>query len=540
MNSLFRRLKYLVLLQSGEKYRKGAKETRKRTLFKFFLKVLAAVAVTGVLFAVLSYVKASFFFVFDKELFTTVIFLTQIIGIVTCVGSMMNVLYNAKENLILMAFPCRYNEIFISKIIVYALEELRKSCFFILPFLLSYAFAAGAGWVYWAQLIPLWIFLVLFPVLFGAIISIPAIFVKRYLENHPILFGVLISMLLGGVFALVTYALSFLPTPIRLIAFYHSFMKAFRVILIKINRFSLFYRFIGNAMFGEAVRLYLPIVCVIFVAALLLCFFVAMPFYFRAASTSTEHSTAGRHRVGRTHCHHLFMTFFRKEVKLMFRSSESLNSALSIILIFPMISYVMNVIVAAVRTNLYGDYMTIAFNVMITLSLLSTYNANCASAISREGSEFAILKAAPSDTTLATWAKLALTMIVDILAVATMCIVITFTTTLSRRDIALMAGIILPVSLGNVLWSFRIDLLNPKVNDYAVKGDAVSDNPNITKALIVGFLISTLTGVINLLLLIDKYSSGWARMYLIAYGFFFVRLYLYKSNLKVYFNDIQG
>ena len=128
--------------------------------------------------------------------------------------------------------------------------------------------------------------------------------------------------------------------------------------------------------------------------------------------------------------------------------------------------------------------MTIAFNVMITLSLLSTYNANRASAISQEGSEFAILKAAPSNTTLTTWAKLALTAIVEVLAVATMCLVITFTTTLPKQDIALMAGIILPVSLGNILWSFQIDLLNPKINDYAVKGDAVVDNPNIAKALV--------------------------------------------------------
>ncbi len=539
-NSLWHRLKYLVLLQAGEKFRGVQKGQGKAAVFKVFLKVLAAVAVTAVLFLIFSLVESRFAFTFDKELFTTVIFLTQIISIITCVGSMMDVLYNAKENTMLLAFPCNYNEIFISKIIVFALEEIRKSCFFILPFLFSYGLVSGAGAAYWVQLIPLWIFIVLFPVLFSAIISIPAVFVKKFLGNHPVLFGVLVVLLLGGVFALVTYALSFLPTPVRLIAVYNTFMKAFRAILIKINKFSLFYNCIGNAMFGRMIYLYLPIVVVVFVAALLLCFFVAMPFYFKAASSSAEHSTGGHHRVGKTHFRSLFMTFFSKEVKLMFRSSSSITSALSIILIFPIISYVMNFIVAAVKTNLFGDYMTIAFNVMITLSLLSTYNANCASAISQEGSEFAVLKAAPSDTKLATWAKLALTMVVDILAVATMCLVITFTTTLPGKDIALMAGIILPISLGNILWSFQIDLLNPKINDYAVKGEAVTDNPNIAKALLFGFLISTVFGAVTLLLLIDNYISGWVRIYAIGYAFLLIRLYLYSSYLKVYFNDIQG
>ena len=539
-NSLFRRLKYLVLLQAGEKFRGVKKGQVKQSVFRTFLKVIAAVAVTAVLFFVFNYVKSSFYFNFDKELFTTVIFLTQIISIITCVGSMMDVLYNSKENTMLLAFPCNYNEVFISKIIVFALEEIRKSCFFILPFLISYGMISDGGAAYWAQLIPLWIFIVLFPVLFSAIISIPAIFVKKFLGNHPVLFGVLVALLLGGVFALVTYALSFLPTPVKLIAFYNTFMNAFRAILIKINKFSLFYQLIGKGMFGKWVYMTFPVIAVIFFGTMLLCFFVAMPFYFKAASSSAEHSTGGHHKVVKTRFNNLFMTFFRKEVKLMFRSSKSLNSALSIVLVFPIISYIMNFIVAAVRTNVYGDYMTIAFNIMITLSLIGTYNANCASAISQEGSEFAVLKAAPSDTTLATWAKLALTMVVDLLAVATMCLVITFTTTLAPKDIALMAGIILPVSLGNVLWSFQIDLLNPKINDYAVKGDAVVDNPNIAKALLFGFLISTIIGAVSLILLIDNYASGWARIYAIGYGFFGIRLYLYKNYLKVYFNDIQG
>ena len=121
-----------------------------------------------------------------------------------------------------------------------------------------------------------------------------------------------------------------------------------------------------------------------------------------------------------------------------------------------------------------------------------------------------------------------------------MCLVITFTTTLPSQDIGLMAGIILPISLGNVLWSFQIDLLNPKINDYAVKGDAVTDNPNIAKALLFSFLISAIFGAVILLLLIDAYASGWARIYAIGYAFLLFRFYLYRNYLKVYFNDIQG
>ena len=539
-NGVMRRLKYLVLLQAGEKFRGIKTVNKKKAAFKIFLKALLSVTVLAVLYFVMNYVKKHFVFTFDKDLFTTVILFTQIISIVTCAGSMMSVLYNGKENAILMAFPCNYNEIFVSKIIVFVLEELKKSLFFILPFLLAYGFVAKAGAAYWVGLIPAWLFMTLFPVLFSAILSIPAIFVKKFLENHSTLFAVILVAALVGIFALVIRVLSYVPTPLRLVAQYHSFMKAFRAILVTINKFSLFYSFIGKAMFGIKVWLYLPLLLVIFAATVALCFLVAMPFYFKAASSSAENSKMAKHMVRKTRVNNLFLTFFRKEVKLMFRSSKNLTSAISIVLIFPILSYILNFIVAAIRTNLYGDYMTIAFNIMITLSLISTYNANCAAAISSEGSEFSVLKAAPSNTMIVTWAKLTLTMLVDMLSVASMCVVISLTTDLAKMEIVRMFLIIVPVSLGNILWSFQLDVTNPKVNDYAVKGDAVVDNPNVAKSLLNGFLISTIMGVATLLLLIDAYKSGWLRAILIAYGFFLLRLFLYNSYLKVYFNDIQG
>ena len=56
----------------------------------------------------------------------------------------------------------------------------------------------------------------------------------------------------------------------------------------------------------------------------------------------------------------------------------------------------------------------------------------------------------------------------------------------------------------------------------------------------IGFGMATLAGLLTLLLLLDGFISGWIRIILIAVAFFAMRLYLYNSNLKVYFDDIQG
>jgi len=538
-NNAWRRIKYLVLLQAGEKLRSLKTANKKRTVFKIFLGVLLAVGITFGLYFLLNYLKNNFGFAFNENLFTTVIFLTQLFSIFTCVGSMLTVLYTSKENLILMAFPCRYNEIFVSKIIIFSLEEAKKSCFFVLPFLLSYGLVAQGGAAYWVQLLPIWAMVTLFPVLIGAILSIPLIYVKKFLDNHALIYAGIVALCLVAVFVLVVYVLQKVPRPVKLVAMYNRFMIGFNSALVTINKFALFYNFMGKTMFGIKIYMNLPLLLVVFFGVAALCFCVAMPFYFKAASSSTEHSKMKKHKVRPQKTKGLFFTFLRKDFKLLFRSSGQINSAVSIILIFPILSYILNFILAAIRTNLYGDYMTIAFNVMITLSLLSTYNANCAMAISSEGSEFSVLKASPSNAMLITWAKLVVTLIVDLLAVGSMCGVLAVTTTLAARDIILLVVVLILVSVANIFWSFQIDITHPKINDYAVKGDAVVDNPNVAKALGLGFVISTIMGVVTLLLLIDDYVTGWIRIIAIAVAFFAIRLYLYNSNLKTYFNDIQ-
>ena len=76
--------------------------------------------------------------------------------------------------------------------------------------------------------------------------------------------------------------------------------------------------------------------------------------------------------------------------------------------------------------------------------------------------------------------------------------------------------------------------------DYAQKGNSVVDNVNVGKAILIGFVVATIAGVLALLLLMDTTKvSGWIRLFAIAIAFFAARFYLLRRNIKVYFNDIQ-
>ena len=538
-NTPFRRVKYLSLMQMGEQLRAKKNHSLKMKAFIWFLKICITVAVTAVILFLLSFLRKTFQVSPSKDMFVSFIFVTQIITLFSCMSSMISILYTSKDNTMLLAFPCTYGEIFLSRIVVYTVEELKKSLYFLVPILLAFGLQGG-GTSYWLLVIPTWFMLCLYPVLIGALLSIPLIYIKRFLERHVGIYAVFVIGLIVGAFAGVTILLNKLPDPLRLVAIYGEFIAKLEGWFASMRSVSLWYSFIGSALFGEKIYVYFPIAIAIFLAFAVVCFMIARPFYFKAVSSTVEAGRTKRHKHRKHRVNNLFLTFFRKELKLFFRNSQSVNSAVITILMFPFISYVFNFILLVINKNALGDFMSIAFNVMITLSVLSANNAQASSAISSEGNEFAVLKTAPSNTAVICWAKIAVTTLVNFVAIAVTFIMLTFTTNLTTTDLILMVMLLVVITMGHIMWSFQLDINNPRILEYAQKGNHVVDNVNIGKSIVIGFLIATLTGALSLLLLLDSTkASGWIRLYAIAIAFLAARFYLLRRNIKVYFDDIQ-
>ncbi len=542
-NTVWHRVKYLTLMQIGDQVRGLKSGNRKKLVISIAIRTLFFLLANAIFFGVFMLLKSFFNFIPTESMLISLVLIMQVVSIISCLSGMILVLFVSKENTMLLAFPCRYSEIFLSKIIVFALEEVKKSLYFLLPVLIGFGINANVNILYWLQLPIVWIALCLLPVFIGAMLSIPAIYVKRFLQTHVFVYAVLMVALIVAGFFGVYNILKAIPIPIDIGGQYNEFVIGVNQTFENINQFALFYNFIGKTLFGTV--WYLPLMILVVAGFGVLCFLVAMPFYFRAASSTAEDSSTKKHRLKYAKHSNLFMTFFKKELKIHFRSFESMTSIITVVFLFPVISFIFNFIMSVINTSSLGNIMTIAFNLMITLSLLGTHNANTAAALSMEGNEFAILKTAPSNTSVIAWAKIAVTSIINLMSViVTAGMMVFMKQTIGLRiemlDVVLMSVSILFISIGQAAWGFELDLRKPKIAEYAAKGDAVTDNGNIAKAIGISFLVATLIGLLSLLLLLDAYLSGWIRLLLIASGFLVARLYLFKSNLKAYFNDIQG
>ena len=223
-NTAFRRVKYLSLMQMGDQLRAKKSRSAKKKAFITFLKACLTIVVTAVILFALSFLNKTFKVKTSKELFICFIFLTQVFTILSSISSMMAMLYTSKENTMLLVFPCTYGEIFLSKIVVFGIAEMKKSAYFLAPIMLAFGILAG-GVAYWLLLVPMWFMLCMFPVLIGALLSIPLIYVKRFLEKHLTVYAALVVAFLVVAFIGVTLLLQQLPDPLRLVAIYAQFIK---------------------------------------------------------------------------------------------------------------------------------------------------------------------------------------------------------------------------------------------------------------------------------------------------------------------------
>ena len=547
------RIRALMLMQMGDKLRRRTKREKRHLAFMIFLQVLAALVITAVLTVICHLIKAYFSITLDRDLLAAMLLVTQLISILANTGTIQNVLFTDRENSMLLTFPCTFREIAMSKLAIVLLRELKKNCFFLLPFLVGFGIITGGGIGFYLFTLLAYLLLSALPILVACVLSIAFLYFKRWLQSFPVLY---IAVLTVG-FAVIFYAayrlLAVLPNPFDLIAHYGKYVGAIERTIDSIAGLSLHYGCLADLMTGSGTILDFVILLAASVITAVAGIAILLPFYFRAVSSSSERSTREKRVRNRLHegsrlvtpkkkhdRFSLYRTFLHKELILTVRDVQKLSATITAFFVLPLVSYIMNYVLDAINTSPLGDYMTIAFNVMISASLLAAFNTDCACALSMEGLEFSVLKTAPSNTMSIAWAKITVTMLTNLIAIAATAVLLFFTTEIGLFDLVLFTLTLLFMAAGMVLWSFQLDVRKPQFLEYASKGSSgVVDNPNVGKATLFGFLTATLGGVLTLLLLYDDYATGWIRILGIAAGFCAARAFLFYRNLQVYFHEIE-
>jgi len=540
---MLRRLKILTLLQLSDRIRIKKNQSAKAIAAKSGLIVLAFVIITGISTALVYALCNLVMIPKTHELITFVIFFLQILSIVASTSGLSKTLYKGKDNPILLAYPARHFEVFLSKLLVFYIYEFLKSIFILLPLFLGFGFIYGTlNFVYIISTLFMVAMLPLFPVLIGAVLTMPILFITRLLNKLPIIKVILTIAGLVFSFWVIIQITSLIPVPLRIVALYNSFIMKVVGFITSVNKYALFYNLVGKLMMGENFFINILILLGIIVGLTLLVVALAMPLYFSLASKSSEQANQKKHKGTNKRSKTTFLTFVKKEWLLSIRNINDLVSNYVFLVATPYVLFFMVSIFTAVDRNTLGHSMTIGFSAFICLLMASASNTASALAITQEGAEFVLLKTVPADTTKMAWAKIFFNLIFSsIIIIISFVVLIIFATRIENVvPYWLLLIAILLINAGLIFWSLQIDIMNPKLREYAASGDSSSIN-NASRSILIGFITTIL---FTTLVVIILFTGGnpiwqWVKIIGIALAFMLARMYLYNSYLKNIFPEIE-
>lgn len=536
--NMFDRIKILTLLQLSTTS-KLFKKTSGRKYRNLAVNLVIIVVISLVASLAINFIKNFLYIPVNDYFMIFLLVVTQVLGIITATIGLMNDMYHAKDNSILFSLPVTGTEVYISKLVVFYINEFTKNLFFIVPLLIGFGFNQDLSILYFFNLIPIIIILPMLSVSIAALIAIPTTYIKNYLKKHNwVSFVIFIVIFVVG-FYFLTVVVNQIKTPIRIVQLFNQFIISLTMFMQSVAAYSSIYTVIGKLLYDVNVLVNYLILFGTITVLLGLNYFISIPVYFHLMSQSGENTTRKSIHSKPIESNSLFFTFFKKEFLIAKRSPNELLMNYSLLIALPIFMYVLNYIYMGINRSTMGNQFVLIFNVMITLLIVTGSSSSAAGAISKEGYEFVLLKTAPYNTSKIAWAKLAFNLIITTLVILISFIIFAVSIkNFNKVDIWLLYFFVNTINISQILWSFQLDIVNPKLSDYAETG-SLANNSNLSKALSNGIIITIFFTVISTILFLLLNSVAWILLLILGISFLLYRFNSFKRHLNAYFMDIE-
>ena len=478
-------------------------------------------------------------------IFTVMLFASMI----SCIGGLTKSMYYAKDNAVLLTLPAMPMQVYLSKLFIFFIFELKRNASFVVPLFIAYYFTEGTysfGVYPWMLFSIFWVSI--FTVATGALLSIPAMWIANFLRQRRWLQLTLIAAVSAAVIALFVGFVLALPETLDLVGSWdytrtqiQAFFEAYK------TNFSFFYGissiFLGvPVVFGKpsfpigliAGRFFILVglAAVFFGIGLL----IVQPLFYKMASTPFEYlkkqTPPKPNRVIARRLTSIY-TEFLKTVK----SSNIMAADLSLAILTPLLMMLFNKLLFALDISRVGECMIVAFDALIILLIVLNSNSYPASIFSRDGRSSYLLKTQPSKYPILIFSKILPTATFGVLAIGITLPILIFFAKISMLDSILLSVSIGFIYVAHMFYCAELDLMNPQTELYATVGSTEA-NPNETKATASAFIISFLTaGVMFLLLLEGSEFSAYIKLLIIAVIAFIYRLYLFVEKINLYYKE---
>ena len=544
-------LKTLCAMQLKDRIDLSFLKSKKSIIFKVVLSVLKFAIITALIYLglyLVSYLRLVSLLPGIPENFFAVIFTFIIIlSIIVCTFGLVKTLYFSKDNFVLLTMPVKRTQVFLSKIIVFAIYEYIRNLTYILPLLLSMGIINKMPFYFYVWLPFAILIITLVSVSLGSLLSIPLMYVQNFIKSYKTIEYLFVAIMIAGISVLLILLINAIPENFDLIGTWgttfweiQSFMNSFNQIFVPFyvmavamigTRYG-----ISNNFFGKEQLIYILILIGGIALVFALTFLIVRPLYFYMASSPFEYRKKAIKKEFKNKQISPLASTIRKDIAITYRTPEKFYFLIAILIGMPLAIFLLNKIYSAMDTRLTGTNMSIAFNILLILLIVLSTSSNMSHIISEEGSASYLLKTHPKSYLKSILSKLVLNFVC--VAVSLLATIIIFT---SFLQIGAIRTIIIYISImafyiGHLLYSVELDVMNPQTERYQTEGVNLS-NPNDLKSIIMAFVISIIIALVTYFLIGENMYTVWYKILGLAIIYVGFRIYLFINKVNVYYKE---
>ena len=554
----------LVKMQLQEKLNFKRIDISKHAVFNYILGALVALIkfafITVLCYAFILVAKMFSLFqhfnIVPQSVMSLIFVVMLIASTLGCTIGLTKALYYSRDNAVLLTFPATPMQTFLSKIIIFYIFELKRSLSFIVPLFLAYFFLHGYSVSYYFWMLICFAFVAMFTVALGALLSIPGMWIANIFNQHKTLQHICLVLLVGGVVGALVYAISLIPTDI-------DFFEQSGKIKIALQRFFDGYAYYNpNAFLGETkqlkplynltllilggdgfakfslgesvIRLLILLSAILLLA--LCAVFIVKPIFYKMASTPFEYKKKKVKEKSNIPFDKKIASLVH-EFRIAFKTQERMFANVGILISIPVLIMFLNKIFAAMNVAEFGEYMIVAFNILIILLIALNANVYASSVYSRDGRSSYLMKTQPTKPIYLILAKLVPNTLFVTLSFIITGFVIADLTHVSTGDTALLMLGLYFIYLTHLFMCAESDLMNPQTEIYATVGNNDS-NPNETKSTAIAFGASFVIALIVMgLLSLKENQNVYLKLMLVALAVLCRKVYVFVDKIKLYFKE---
>lgn len=553
----------LVKMQLKEKLNFKRTKVSKSAVFNFTINALVAILkfvfVVAICYAFILVAKMfSIFgiFIVPQSVISFVFVVMLIASTLGCTIGLTKSLYYSRDNAVLLTLPATPMQIFMSKIIIFYIFELKRSLSFIVPLFIAYFMLHPYSFVNYVWMLLCFVFAAMFTVALGAFLSIPGMWIGNIFNQRKLLQNICLVLLVGSVVSAVVFAISLIPTnlvffdQIQIVmiqlkdffegyAYYNPGAAQGEAILLK-PVYNMTLLFLGSDRFapfsfgGSMIRLLILLGSIALLA--LASIFIVKPLFYKMASTPFEYKKKPV-REKKNLRFNKKLTAVMHEIRVAVKTPSRMFSNVGVLISIPVLILLLNKVFAAMNVAMLGEFMIVTFNILIILLIALNSNVYAASVYSKEGRSSYLIKTQPTNPLWLILAKLVPNSLFVTVSLVITAFVMNDLTSLGADDVTYLFLGLYFTYLTHLFVCAESDIMNPQTEIYATVGNDES-NPNETKATAFAFAAAFVIAIIVMLLLMAHENQNvYLKIMLVAFAVLLRKFYIFVSKVKLYYKE---